>query len=114
MEGREEEEASVSASAPASSTTTPDATEDSPEAPEDSPEASEEAPPPASQDGWQRMRILRPWRQGQQLFLMTARNGGYIINYSFVPARVSKWLNYGAPQNITPLPSNVRLLYKFW
>jgi hypothetical protein len=59
------------------------------------------------------MQIIRPWRQGQQLFLRTARNGGYIINYSFVPARVSKWLNYGQPQNITPLPSNDRLLFKY-
>ena len=51
------------------------------------PELSE---PEEYQDGWQCIRFIQSWRDGQQLFLVTADNGGYIINYTFDPARVSK------------------------
>jgi hypothetical protein len=77
-------EVSVPPSAPASSTTTPGTTEE--EASSPAPTAPvhmntdsldygiPEAEPPRvfgtelSQDGWQRMEILRPWRQGQNVF----------------------------------------------
>ncbi|MFM7987055.1 MAG: hypothetical protein ACKPKO_47865, partial [Candidatus Fonsibacter sp.] len=39
------------------------------------------------------------------------KNSGYVINYSFTPGRVSR-LCYGDPMTITPLPANIRLIYK--
>ena len=53
--------------------------------------------PEEYQDEWQDIQYNK-WRDGQQLFLPIAPTGGYIINYSFDPARVSKWLNWGDPK----------------
>ncbi|MFM7979091.1 MAG: hypothetical protein ACKPKO_07210, partial [Candidatus Fonsibacter sp.] len=55
--------------------------------------------------------MLDTWRDGQQLFIRATYNGGYIINYSFKPARVSNWVNFD-PMGIKTIPSNVRLIYK--
>ncbi|MFM7983572.1 MAG: hypothetical protein ACKPKO_30025, partial [Candidatus Fonsibacter sp.] len=61
-------------------------------------------------NGWQRMQ--NAWRTGQQLWIRTTDNSGYIINYSFDPGRVSRYV-YGDPTTtITPLPRNIRLIYK--
>ena len=63
------------------------------------------------EDEWRDIQFGK-WRNGQQFFLPIVPEGGYIINYSFEPARVSKWFLWEPNNNITPLPSNVRLLYK--
>ena len=76
------------------------------------PELSEdqELVPEEYHNGWQRMQ--NAWRTGQQLWVRTTDNSGYIINYSFDPGRVSRFV-YGDPTTtITPLPRNIRLIYK--
>ena len=58
----------------------------------------------------------KKWRRGNQLWLMTSGGGpssGYIIDYSSERRAISRWhQNFGQDAIITPLPDDVRLLYR--
>jgi hypothetical protein len=92
-----EEEVSIPSSAPASSTTTPGQTE------EDEAQMLEYV---------NRVRMQDHWRSGQVLWIRTHQHAGYVFNYGFDPTRVSEWIGHGDHLNVTPLPANMRVLYR--
>ena len=61
-------------------------------------------------DNWVRMQDH--WRSGQVLWIRTHQHAGYVFNYGFDPTRVSEWIGHGDHLNVTPLPANMRVLYK--
>jgi hypothetical protein len=46
------------------------------------------------------------------LWIRTHQHAGDTFNYSLHPARVSEWTGYGDQLNVTPLPANMRVLYR--
>ena len=61
-------------------------------------------------DNWVRMQDH--WRSGQVLWIRTFQHAGYVFNYGFDPTRVSEWIGYGDNLTVTPLPANMRVLYR--
>ena len=82
---------------------------------EDSPRMPEAIPsPPLAlpeyyEENWE--GLLNTWRDGSKIWIMTSRNGGYMIDFTFNPGSVYEWID-GNEMIILRLPNRYQLIYK--
>ncbi|MFM7989380.1 MAG: hypothetical protein ACKPKO_59710 [Candidatus Fonsibacter sp.] len=58
------------------------------------------------------MVIRSTWRIGALIYFRTSANGGFNINYSYIPRRVSRWIERRDTMTITMLPVGIHLFYR--
>ena len=81
------------------------------QAEEEEEEEEDSGPPPPPpeyyEENWE--GLLHKWRDGSKLWLKTAPNGGYMIDFSFNPGRVFEWADL-PPMFILQLPNRWQLI----